>query len=115
MSDFGILDALKVTVVSMLLVFGLLGFLMLVIYVQNNLLKAFGKKKKKDKIVKVIEKNPKEEAVDETVDEILVDENEIVAVIMAALSSCIDVPQERLIVKSIKRVNSNNSAWGNKF
>jgi Na+-transporting methylmalonyl-CoA/oxaloacetate decarboxylase gamma subunit len=111
MSDFGIMDALKVTGVSMVLVFGLLVFLMLVIYVQNSLLKIFGKEKKKSQVVKVKENNIKEEAVDE----VLVDENEIVAAIMAAISACIDVPQERLIVKSIKRVNSNNSAWGNRF
>lgn len=116
MDNFGISDALKVTAVSMLLVFILLAFLMVVIYLQSYLIKTFSnmkesKIKNKTEPVKLDEVDITEEAVEQVSED---DEIEVVAAIMAALSTYMDVPQEKLAIKSIKRLNANNSSWGSK-
>jgi hypothetical protein len=38
-------------------------------------------------------------------------DSELVAAIMGALSAYLDVPASQLVIKSIKRVNGNNSVW----
>lgn len=111
MSDFGIMDALQVTAVSMFLVFLLLAFLMGVIMLQSYLIKTLGSSKKNKEIETV---KPDVVHKEEIVEEVSNDEElEVVAAIMAALSTYIDVPQEKLVIKSIKRLNSNNKSWGN--
>lgn len=105
---FGFLDSLNVTVISMSIVFILLTFLMVVINLQSYLLKERKKKSVSDKV----QSQPIEEEVvyEEEVND---NELEVVAAIMATLSTYMDVPQDKLAIKSIKRINGSNSNWSN--
>ncbi|MFD3155557.1 OadG family protein [Haloimpatiens sp. FM7330] len=98
-----ILEGLEITIFSMLLVFTVLVCIALIINIQTFILRDKKKEIKADKSdLKVIEKP---EVIEEQDNEL-----EIVAAIMAALSTCSDVPSDRLQIKSIRRLN-NGSNW----
>lgn len=108
MENISIAEALEITVVSMGIVFGLLIFLQFVIRLQGAVLKMIDKSgaKKKEEVVKKEIKKP------EIIEEVSkTDDLELVAAIMGALSTYLDVPTSGLKIKSIKRVSSNN--WRN--
>ncbi|KYH34382.1 oxaloacetate decarboxylase, gamma chain [Clostridium tepidiprofundi DSM 19306] len=126
------MGALNVTIVSMVIVFSLLAFLMGIIYLQTYLIKVlpivWNKivsifksifKSKNHKQVRNDEfndiSNEGDSVVSDDCDSNISsnDELEIVAAIMAAISEYTDIPEQRLVIKSIKRVNSNNSRWVN--
>ena len=96
-----------------------------VIYLQSYLIKVLPTANKKfreifkrkkqdetcsDKLVKLDENDTKECEGDSATS---TEELEVVAAIMAAISEYADIPEERLVIKSIKRVNSNASRWIN--
>jgi len=122
------MGALNITVVSMVIVFSLLAFLMGIIYLQTYLIKVipivWNKivsifKSKEHKQVRNDEfndiSNEEGSVVSDDCDSNISsnDELEIVAAIMAAIAEYTDIPEQRLVIKSIKRVNSNNSRWVN--
>lgn len=107
-------QSLQVTVFAMALVFILLFFIELVMKLQTVIVEYFVnlkdnmKKRKNDKNIE--NDSEKVEETNEVLEEI--DKNseyETVAAIMAALSAYIDVPVDKLNIKSIKRVNN---LWG---
>jgi sodium pump decarboxylase gamma subunit len=100
--NYSFLDALGTTFVAMTIVFALLILLMYIIKLQSFILSFTGKKVEINKI-DIVNKEEEEE------EEQPQDDLEIVAVITAAISSYLDIPQSNLNIKSIKRVNSN---WG---
>lgn len=99
--EFSFLDALSTTVIAMTIVFSLLIVLQYIIRFQSFVL-SFGPKKAKPQKVEVINKDEHEEMEDESEDDL-----EVVAVIAAALSAYLDIPESNLKIKSIKRVSSN--------
>lgn len=109
MGEFTIFEALNTTVIAMLMVFTLLIVLMGIIYFQTYLIKKFSDKKKVKTEVDALEESLKEEEIfeDNSNDE------EVVAAIMAVLSCYMDVPKNKIQIKSIKRVQGDASAWGN--
>lgn len=96
--EYSLLDALGTTVVAMTIVFALLIFLMYIIKLQSFILNFSGKK----------EQTNKQDIVEEEIEEEIEYQNdlEIVAAIVASLSSFLDVPQSNLNIKSIKRVSN---------
>ncbi|GAA0123886.1 MAG: OadG family protein [Clostridium argentinense] len=104
----GLLDALGVSAVAMIIVFAVLVILMYLIKFQSFLLRD-----KKKNIEPVKEENP--ELVSDQIEiiEDPQDDLELVAVIMATLSTHLNVPTSELNIKSIKRVNNGNTNWGN--
>ena len=89
---------------AMLIVFGVLLCVKLTIEFMGFL---FRQKDKPTKIESV------EKYVDETaVEEHNVDDCEVIAAIMAALSASLDVPTDKLVIRSIKRLD-RTSSWRN--
>ena len=101
--EFSFLDALSTTVIAMTIVFALLIVLQYIIKIQSFIL-SFGAKKDKPHNLEVIDEEEYEEIEDKSQDDL-----EVVAVIAAALSAYLDIPESNLKIKSIKRVSSN---WG---
>jgi Na+-transporting methylmalonyl-CoA/oxaloacetate decarboxylase gamma subunit len=95
----------EITLFAMSVVFCVLIFLMFVIIVQTKVLGG-GKNKNTETIL-----NNKEDSK-EVVEEIYENDEEIVAAIIGALSVELNVPQNKINIKSIKRVN-NSSSWRN--
>ena len=87
--------------VAMVIVFALILCMQYVSKFKSFILNFLGNKASVNKI-KIVEKNEEYKKENEPLDEL-----EVVAVIVAALSSYLDVPQESLNIKSIKRVDSN--------
>lgn len=111
MKTLSFVGSLEVTLFAMLVVFSVLIFIALIVKVESflvnntqNILR--GKSDKKDleidKKKKTIEKHQEEISVSSEDGEL-----EVVATIMAALSSYMDVPAENLVIKNIKRLNGN--------
>ncbi|MEG1257116.1 OadG family protein [Clostridium sp.] len=106
--------ALGTSATSMIIVFGMLGVLMLIIKFQSAIINWVGIKKKRTA-----------KSVDKDRDTLLNDviqvpgvadlnaDCELVAAIMAALSTHTGKSAGELNIKSIKRVNNNNSSWRN--
>jgi Na+-transporting methylmalonyl-CoA/oxaloacetate decarboxylase gamma subunit len=115
------MEALNVTIVSMIIVFVLLAALMAVIYLQSYLIKAIPKmfdksnNKSADKNEDKTEFLNRTEDVEENFDEDMCSDDELqtVAAIMASLSEYMGVSEQKLVIKSIKRINSNDSKWAN--
>jgi Na+-transporting methylmalonyl-CoA/oxaloacetate decarboxylase gamma subunit len=105
---FSFLDALITTLVAMTIVFSLLVILMFIIKLQSFILNFSVNKVKIDKVDII---NDEEKLYDETQNDDLEDDLELVAVIAAGLSAYLDKPEANLRIKSIKRINSN-SFWG---
>ncbi len=103
--EFSFSNALSTSLVAMIIVFSLLVVLQYVIKFQSFILNFRGKRVQVQK-VDIINKEEVEEEDAETQDDL-----EVVAVIAAALSALLDIPQSNLKIRSIKRVN-NNSSWG---
>jgi Na+-transporting methylmalonyl-CoA/oxaloacetate decarboxylase gamma subunit len=102
--EFSFLDAISTSLVAMSIVFTLLIILHYIIRFQSFILSI---KLSQDKVHKV-EVVSSEEIVEETVQEGDVKGDlEVVAAIAAALSAYLDIPTSKLIIKRIKRVNSN--------
>jgi sodium pump decarboxylase gamma subunit len=106
--EFSFLDALITTLVAMTIVFLLLVILMFIIKLQSFILNFSVNKVKIDKVDII---NDEEKLYDETQNDDLEDDLELVAVIAAGLSAYLDKPEANLRIKSIKRINSN-SFWG---
>jgi Na+-transporting methylmalonyl-CoA/oxaloacetate decarboxylase gamma subunit len=106
--EFSFLDALITTLVAMTIVFSLLVILMFIIKLQSFILNFSVNKVKIDKVDII---NDEEKLYDETQNDDLEDDLELVAVIAAGLSAYLDKPEANLRIKSIKRINSN-SFWG---
>ncbi|WP_035292674.1 OadG family protein [Clostridium sp. KNHs214] len=111
MKTLSFVGSLEVTLFAMLVVFSVLIFIALIVKVESflvnntqNILR--GKSDKKD-----LETDKKEKTIEKHQEEISVSSEdgdlEVVAAIMAALSSYMDVPAENLVIKNIKRVNGN--------
>lgn len=95
------IDGVSFSSIAMIIVFAMLAALSLVIVLMGKLL---GEKPvpKKEEVAEEIE-----EIQEEYVEEIpVVDDCEIVAVIMAALSASLNVPSDKLAIRSIKRTNN---------
>jgi sodium pump decarboxylase gamma subunit len=102
--EFTFLNAISTSFVAMAIVFALLIILQYIIKFQSFILSS---KLSGDKVRK-IEAISSEEIVEEIVQEVDVqDDLEVVAAIAAALSVYLDMPASNLIIKRIKRVNSN--------
>jgi Na+-transporting methylmalonyl-CoA/oxaloacetate decarboxylase gamma subunit len=100
-------DGIGFSLVAMSLVFGVLVALMLIIMLMGYIFK-------ERKPIKEIKTQTIKEEV-EVIEEIPVqDDMEIVAAIMAALSASLNVPTDKLAIKSIKRISTNNSNWRNR-
>ena len=67
------------------------------------------KKKEKPKMAESVEEYVDETAIEEDDD---VDDCEVIAAIMAALSATLDVPTNKLMIRSIKRLD-RSSNWRN--
>ena len=107
-------QSLQITVFAMALVFILLVFIALIMKLQTVIVEYFTNlkdnmnKQKNDKTIEI--DNEEVEETNEVSEE--VDKNseyETVAAVMAALSAYIDVPVDKLNIKSIRRVNN---LWG---
>ncbi|MCM1992042.1 OadG family protein [Oceanirhabdus seepicola] len=104
MSSINWISEILFSISSMAIVFGVLLILMCFI----NLMSMVFKEKKK-----VVVEEKIEEYIDETaVEEQEGDDCEVVAAIMAALSASLDVPTEKLMIRSIKRLD-RSSNWRN--
>jgi len=90
----------------MLIVFSVLLCVKLIIELMGRVFKE--KEKEKPKMVESIEKYVDETAIEG--DD--VDDCEVVAAIMAALSASLDVPTDKLMIRSIKRLD-RSSNWRN--
>lgn len=111
MGEFiGIGDALTVTLFSIVMVF----LVLIVISIFISMLKNLDKKKKEEVLApsdkgnfdKIKEKTIKEqEAVETTNDE------EIIAVISAALAASMGLDLPQINIKKIRRINTSSSAW----
>jgi Na+-transporting methylmalonyl-CoA/oxaloacetate decarboxylase gamma subunit len=97
--EFSFLDALRTSIVAMIIVFSLLVILQYIIKLQSFILN-FEINKGKTKEIDTI--HSEELVVDEIEDDLA-----IVAVIAAALSVYLDIPQSNLKIKRIKRVSNN--------
>ncbi|WP_102399471.1 OadG family protein [Haloimpatiens massiliensis] len=109
MKTLTFVGALEVTLFAMLIVFSILVFIALIIKAQtfllNNSNKVSGKSKKDleiDKKELVIEKHQEEISISSEEADL-----EVIAAIMAALSSYMDVPSQNLVIKNIRRLNGN--------
>ncbi len=111
--EFTFLDALNTSLVAMIIVFSLLVILQYIIKFQSFVLNFRSKKIQTHKL-DIIEEEEEQEVQEEPQDDL-----EVVAVIAAALSAYLDIPESNLKIKSIKRVDNNwahgMSAIGNNF
>ncbi len=89
---------------AMLIVFGVL----LCVKFTINFMGFVFKEKEKPKMAESVEEYVDEAAIEEDA----VDDCEVVAAIMAALSASLDVPTDKLMIRSIKRLD-RSSNWRN--
>ncbi|WP_138203418.1 OadG family protein [Haloimpatiens lingqiaonensis] len=111
MKTLNFVGSLEVTLFAMLVVFSVLVFIALIIKIQTFLLSKAEKTLKNKNGKKDLEIEKKETMIEKHQEEISVSSEdadlEVVAAIMAALSSYMDVPSENLVIKNIKRLNGN--------
>ncbi len=110
--EFSVLDALSTTVVAMIIVFSLLVILQYIIRLESFIIETIANKNDQHNAGTSHNKQGSEKPREEQIIEVETkDELEVVAVIAAALSTYLKIPNSNLKIKSIKRI-SNNSGWG---
>lgn len=102
--NISMMDALKITVFSMLLVFAILLVISYLVDIMRALLTKKENKNKAVEVVKPVETVVVEEEVEE-------DSTELVAVIMAAIEAYSGQSTKGLVVKNIKRLPTTDTTW----
>jgi sodium pump decarboxylase gamma subunit len=100
-----ITEGLQVTVIGVLTVFFVLIILMVLLIVME---KIFYKKPEKNNI-KEVENKPVEKEEDIMEDE--TDNDELIAILTAAVASCLNTSTYNLKIKSFKRIKDTAPAW----